>query len=369
MDKVGIPLCTETCAARADIFGYPSVILKVFCDRDPAGKFLGDLVVDPLKKAPAVGQFLRAAAIYGTDILGAVEADAVHVVFFEPHEDIVAQIFTHLVASVIGPGFSPRRDGPVVVVKVDSTAIILEPAVKLPKIKVAGTQMVVDNVQEHRDTLLMGALDELLERNRAAIVKLNGINMGRVVTPRPFSGKLTHRHDLKGIDAQLFQMSQTCRHRSEFTRLFGLLLVVERAHMELVDDQLVPGREMEVIPLPVKARVVDDCVAGRSGHFAGIRVNAPEFALLRGQQELVFVADSCFWHISVPVTVLLGLHRVFSAVPAVERSYDGYPLCMGRPNTEPDPPCVGNCPHPLGSCIIAHGDVLPVFQLVIKPRS
>ena len=85
--------------------------------------------------------------------------------------------------------------------------------------------------------------------------------------------------------------------------------------MQLVDDELVPRCEMEVIPLPVEARVVDDGVADRIGHLAGIRVNALELALRRGQQELVLIADTSLGHVGVPVAVLLGLHGMFVAVP------------------------------------------------------
>src|ERR1051325_340965 len=41
---------------------------------------------------------------------------------------------------------------------------------------------------------------------------------------------------------------------------------------------------MEVVPIPVEARVVNDGVADRVGHFAGIRVDALELAPRRGQQ-------------------------------------------------------------------------------------
>ena len=107
--------------------------------------------------------------------------------------------------------------------------------------------------------------------------------MGGVVTPRPVSRKLAHRHDLDRIDAELFQMSQTGRHRGKFARLVDVFLVVERADMKFVDDELVPRREVEVVPLPVEARVMDDGVANRIGHLAGIRVDALEHALRRGQ--------------------------------------------------------------------------------------
>ena len=275
-------------------------------------------------------------------------------VFLQPHHDVIEEVLTDLAASVIGPGFSPRRAGPVVVVEVDSAAIVLAPAVELPKIEIAGAQVVVNNVQDHRDALLVGALDELFERQRAAVGGLHREDMGGVVTPRPLSRKLAHRHDLDRIDAELFQMSQTCRHRGELARMVGVLLVVEGADMKFVDDQLVPRREMEVVPLPVEARIVNDGVADRAGHLTGIRVDALELALRRGQEEPILIARMSRRHVGVPVAVLLNLHGMLAAVPVVERSDDGYSLRMGRPHAEGDSLRMQNRSHALDFGFSAH---------------
>ena len=114
--------------------------------------------------------------------------------------------------------------------------------------------------------------------------------------------------------------------------------VVERADMQFVDDELVARREMEVVPLPVEARVVNDGVADRAGHLAGIRVDALELALRRGQQVAVLVADMSLGNVGVPVAVLLGLHGMLAAVPVVERSDNGNPLGMGAHTRKPTPP-------------------------------
>ena len=130
-------------------------------------------------------------------------------------------ILTDLAASVIGPGVPPRCVRPVVVVEVDPAEIVLGPAVELPKIEVARAQVVVNDVEDHRDAMLVGALDEPLERQRASVVGLNRKDMGGVVTPRPVSRELGHRHDLDRIDAELFQMPQTGRHRGELAGQVG----------------------------------------------------------------------------------------------------------------------------------------------------
>ena len=121
------------------------------------------LAIYPLEQAPALRQVLLAGTVDCANELGAVEADAINVVFLEPHHDVIEEELTDLAASVIGPGFPPRRVCAVVVVEVDPTAIVLAPAIELPKIQVAGTQVVVNYVKDDCNSLLMSALDELLE--------------------------------------------------------------------------------------------------------------------------------------------------------------------------------------------------------------
>lgn len=118
----------------------------------------------------------------GADKLGAVKAEPVNMVFLKPHQDIIEQVLTHLAASVIGPGLSPGCVGSVIVVEVDATAIVFAPAVELPKIEVAGAQVVVNNVQDHRDARSVGRLDKLFECQWAAIDIFHREDMGRVVS-------------------------------------------------------------------------------------------------------------------------------------------------------------------------------------------
>ncbi len=144
-------------------------------------------------------------------------------------------------------------------------------------------------------------LTNRLKRQRAAVIGLDRKDMGGVVVPRPCSCELDDRHDLDRIDAELFQMLQPGRHRGELAGHVVVFLVVERADMQFVDDELVPRCQLEVVPGPVEARVVDDGIADRIGHLAGIRVNALELALRGGQQELVLIADMRRRYVGVPV--------------------------------------------------------------------
>ena len=183
VDEVGVPLRAEPGAAGPNVLGEPLVVLQVLGDGDPAGIFLSDLAVDPLEQAPAIGQVLAAGTGEGMNVGGAVEAEAVDMIFLEPHEDVVEDILSDLAASVIGTGVSPRRMRPVVVVEVDSAAIVLGPAVELPKIEVPRAKVVVNDVEDHRDAVSVGALDELLERQRAAVGESQPKRYGRGCSP------------------------------------------------------------------------------------------------------------------------------------------------------------------------------------------
>ena len=128
--------------------------------------------------------------------------------------------------------------------------------------------------------------------------------------------------------------------------------------MQFVDDELIAPREMEVVSLPVEARVVNDGVADRAGHFAGIRVDALDLALRRGQQVSVLIADLGLGNVGVPVAVLFGLHGMPVAVPAVERSDDGNPLGIRRPHAEANSSRVRNGSHAFDFRFTAHAWIL-----------
>ena len=69
-------------------------------------------------------------------------------------------------------------------------------------------------------------------------------------------------------------MSQAGRYRGELARPVVVLLVIERPDMQFVDDEFVPRREREVIPPPVKTRIVNNGIADRTGYLAGLGVDA-----------------------------------------------------------------------------------------------
>ncbi len=157
--------------------------------------------------------------------------------------------------------------------------IAVVPAVKAPQIEGIGAEVVVDDVEDNRDTVLMAFLDERLERPRPAVGRLHGEEAGRVVTPGAAPLEFGDRHDLDGVNPQLDQVVQSRGDRGEGARPVAPVgWDVKGAHMHLVDHQLVPRGHPKVVPFPVEVRVVDDRVAVSVGDLAGVGVDAPEFA-------------------------------------------------------------------------------------------
>ncbi len=62
--------------------------------------------------------------------------------------------------------------------------------------------------------------------------------------------------------------------------------------MQLVNHQLVPGRQRKICHLPVIGGVGDDGVAGRSGDVGGIGIHAIEGLLPIEDDEQIFLAQA-----------------------------------------------------------------------------
>ena len=181
-----------------------------------------------------------------------------------------------------------------------------------------------------------------------AVGRLDGEDVRRGVAPGPAAGELDDRHDLDGVDPQLPQVVELLDGRLEGAGLPVLPpLVVERADVQLVDDQLVARGHAELVGPQSKAgRVVDHAVARRVGDLAGVGVDPRELAAGRLQQVAVLVPGPGPGDLGVPAAVPLGLHRVAAAVPAVEGADDGDPLRVRRPDPERGLLPVGHRPHP-----------------------
>ena len=121
--------------------------------------------------------------MHAADVKGHVEAQPVEVVLVQPVHRVVADEPAHLLATVVGAGVAPGCLGAPVVVEVDATLVVLAPPVELPQVQVARTEVVVDHVEDHRDSPLVRLAHERLERLRTAVRRLHREEVRWVVAP------------------------------------------------------------------------------------------------------------------------------------------------------------------------------------------
>ena len=196
--------------------------------------------------------------------------------------------------------------------------------------------MVVDDVDDHRDTVVVGGLDEALEGIRSAIARLDSEEVRRVVAPRDVTGELERGHDLDRTDPEIAEVRQPPSRVIEIAT--PIVLGSERPHVQLVDDHVVPGRHREVVAGPVEgSRVVDHGVAHRVGHLPGIRVQPRQVAIRGADREPILgarrhTADMCGPGSARAVTIRRKARR--RTGPPVERAGHEDRLGMGRPDTE-----------------------------------
>jgi hypothetical protein len=120
------------------------------------------------------------------------------------------------------------------------------------------TDVVVHDVEHHREPLGVCCVHESLEPIRSAVRALDRVQVDAVVAPVAPPRELGHRHDLDRRHAELAEPGQIGDRRVERT------LVGEGAYVQLVDDVV---RLRDPTPLavgPPKGRGVDD--AGRAVH-------------------------------------------------------------------------------------------------------
>ena len=112
--------------------------------------------------------------------------------------------------------------------------------------------VVVDDVEDHRQAARVRGVDELLQPERAAVGGLGGALVDAVVAPAARAGELGDRHQLDRRHAELGQRGEV-RDRA----LEGAL-GRERADVQLVDDAVVQAGGAELAVGPLEGERVDD---------------------------------------------------------------------------------------------------------------
>ncbi len=135
-----------------------------------------------------------------------VQPQRIAVAGLEPVADILDHVFAHAgaVRAVVIDGVAPR--GAVVVGKVGSQS---------PEIIAFRAEVVVDHIDDNRQTFTMAGVHQPLEARDATVGMLYGVRINAVVTPVALAGELGDRHQLQGVHPQFAQFRQTRDDRVE----------------------------------------------------------------------------------------------------------------------------------------------------------
>jgi hypothetical protein len=166
-----------------------------------------------------------------------VEAQPVDVQVAQPHQGVVEDVAAHLVGVRAG---EVDRAAPA------GLAALGEDREELRQVVARGTQVVVDDVLDHREAALVAGVDEPLVGGRPAVGLLDGVPEDAVVAPVVRAVERVDRQQLDELDAQLDEVVQPLDRRIQ--RALGR----ERADVQLVDDA---AGQHPAGPRPVAPRV------------------------------------------------------------------------------------------------------------------
>ena len=206
-----------------------------------------------------------------------IQAQAIEAVFEEPHQGVVDKEVAHFAAAKVDPG-APGGVG-----------VFVEKALGvLAQVIAVGAEVVVDHIEDHRQAMLVGTVDQLFQLLRRAQGRLRCIGQYPVVTPIALAGILRQGHQFDGGDAQFRQARQVLLHRG---------VAPEYPHMQLVDHRFMPGPALPGAVAPGVGQGVDHhavtlhtCVLAARGRVRHIQL-AIDVVVVAGASPTAHVGD------------------------------------------------------------------------------
>ena len=268
------------------------------------------------------------AVIAVEDVVNRVPAEAVQAVFFEEHEDLVADERAHLGASEVGAGRAPGRMDSAVAIEIDAAEVLFVPAVELPEVEVRGAIVVMDDIRQHDHAAVVGGAHESLEGVGPAIVAFHREKVGGIISPAQPAGELVDRHQLNARHAQLAQMVESLDGGIECGRRRA---AGKRAHMQLIEHQILARHIGRADRAPVKGRrIIQNGIAVGVFHLPRARIAFPDVVV---EDELVHLPLARLGEKKSPGAVRVhGIH--VARLPVRELAGHGGRLGEGRPHPE-----------------------------------
>ena len=246
-----------------------------------------------------------------------VEAQPIEVVLVHPVEGVLDKELPHAlrVWAIEVQGVAPRR------------GLALGEIVRAVGAHVGpvGAEVVVDDVEDDPQAEAVGRVHEPPQVVGAAVGTRGCEESHPVVAPVPLAGEVGHRHELDRGDAEVAQVGQPLHHARERPR------GGERAHVQLVQRQVVEGEPRPAPVVPLEAGGVHDLgwAVDALGLEARGRIGERALAV---HAIAIAPAGLDLWHDTHERAVGLLLQGD-GGRRAVEHQLDA--LASGRPHAEP----------------------------------
>ncbi len=148
------------------------------------------------------------AFLHIADVVDRIPAEAVQPVFLQEHPHGIENERPDFGAAEIGAG-APWRGGALgVAVEIDAPVACGQALVELPGGNLVGAVVVVHDVQQDGNAVGMAGANEGPEGVGAAVRRLDGEEIRRIVAPGAVAGEFVDRHELDAVDSQRLQVGQ-----------------------------------------------------------------------------------------------------------------------------------------------------------------
>ncbi len=237
-----------------------------------------------------------------------VQPQTVNAVLPQPVEGVVDGQLAHVGAALVVEGVTPGGGVP-------AGEVVGR---ELAQVVAFGAEVVVHDVQQHRQPVLMGRFHQPPQAGRTAVGAAGREPVHPVVAPVAAAGELGHRHDFQRGDAEVAQVGQLARGGRERS------LRRERADVALVDDEIAHTK-------PCRAGRLDHfrCLVDASRLAARVRVRIRSLAI---DPKGIAGARALSGNERRPRAVRPSLHRQLRAPQDNSHAPGG-----GCPDAEPHP--------------------------------
>ena len=322
---LGIPVTIGPDGEQIRILGYTPAT-GILCVNHPVD--LHDQTFPLRRHRVGIGAAL--SCVITQDILRRIPPETVNTKVVKERLDIFldeAPYFELGVVGTVAPR-GPAADG-------IGRKINVGRAVELPKPVARRVPVIVHHIELHLHSALVGGFDQPFQAIRAAVNRLDGEEMFRVVAPAVIAPEFVDRHERDNIDTQPLQIIESGDGIVESGRaVVAGIGVVKASDMQLIHHLPVHRDAGAGACAPIKDTVVvDDGIAITDPHRPGIMLPRAGGVAGPADEVFVFLIRPGIGHRDRPI-VRGAIPRHGGVVPTAELAPHGHAGRIGCPNPE-----------------------------------